>query len=283
MPLIEQEVQDIDHENELGKSLQCKPVAHVLPSTLGLTKKILAGMQTRVECCVDCQESADNAIAAGCRRIELCSSLTDGGVTPSLGLFKSLRKRHPDVFIAVLVRVRAGSFVYSESEVEAMREDVLQFKTYGANGVVIGALNEDSELDFASIKSLSDLARPEMEVTLHRAIDVTVDPEAACQRLGATNLVDRVLTSGGETSALIGADKIALMKAAAPHLVICAGGGITPLNAKLVFETSKADQIHGSFREQITESRQAENKLFGNVLVTSPVQVGKVFEELASL
>ncbi|KAH9246826.1 hypothetical protein BASA81_015604 [Batrachochytrium salamandrivorans] len=184
----------------------------------------------RFECCVETLESAHAAVkGGGCRRLELCAALAEGGTTPSFGLFKLVRDSFPTVFVGCLVRPRGGDFYYSEKEVCAMLVDIDLFKRHGANGVVLGALDLNGAIHLSHMRRLISAARP-MEVTFHRAIDVCRDPlhtVRECVALG----VNRILSSGGESNALAGSATLAKMVCEADNrLMVCAGGGITPDN-----------------------------------------------------
>ncbi len=120
-----------------------------------------------IEGCVDSHASALAACRGGADRLELCASLYIGGTTPSRALFKQVQ-RDCAVRINVLIRPRFGDFLYSEAELEEMREEIEAFRDLGANGVVIGVLTPEGELDEERMRSLMDAARG-MEVTLHRA------------------------------------------------------------------------------------------------------------------
>ncbi|KAJ8473078.1 hypothetical protein ONZ45_g16438 [Pleurotus djamor] len=134
-----------------------------------------------IEVCVDSVQSAINAINGGADRLELCANLgVGGGTTPSVGLFKVVSKLADGlpmmVRLLVLVRPRAGDFLYSETEFEVMREDIRAFKRRGARGVVIGILTAEGRVDVDRTKVLVDEALP-MEVCFHRAFDMTRDPD----------------------------------------------------------------------------------------------------------
>ena len=131
-----------------------------------------------------CVEGPDGAVAAergGADRVELCSSLLEGGLTPSLGVLRrTLATLH--IPVMAMVRPRGGDFRYSELEFTAMLEDVAAFKAAGAAGVVFGCLTEDGDIDGARMAALVAAARP-LAVTCHRAFDMARDPAAALEAL----------------------------------------------------------------------------------------------------
>jgi copper homeostasis protein len=148
-----------------------------------------------------CVESVDHAVAAergGAHRIELCSDLSSGGITPSAGLMQTAR-RQVRIPIHVLIRPRPGDFCYSDSELEIMRNDVLAAKQFGMDGVVLGILQPTARVDIERTRALVDLAHP-LPVTFHRAFDASETLEAALEDVIQTG-ASRVLTSGGEARA----------------------------------------------------------------------------------
>ena len=146
-----------------------------------------------IEACVDSYASAMAAARGGADRLELCANLAIGGTTPSLSLFRQVRRDCP-VKVNVLIRPRFGDFLYDQAELEEIAEEIDAFRELGANGVVIGVLTPEGALDQAAMARLMERAG-DMEVTLHRAFDMTRDPFAALE--AAVSLGCRtILTSG---------------------------------------------------------------------------------------
>jgi len=176
-----------------------------------------------LEACVDSVESAVNSQKGGADRLELCSNLIIGGTSPSIELFK-LVKQNVDIKINVLIRPRFGDFLYSDYEFEIIKNEIELFKSYKANGVVIGVLNADAELDMERMEKLMNIT-DKMEVTLHRAFDMTKDPFKAlrqAEKLG----IDTILTSGQKNSAKDGAELLNNLQNSTDKISIMVGGRV---------------------------------------------------------
>ncbi|MEY8386120.1 copper homeostasis protein CutC [Oscillospiraceae bacterium 38-13] len=198
----------------------------------------------QIEGCVDSHASALAACRGGADRLELCANLSIGGTTPSLALFRQVR-RDCETPVNVLIRPRFGDFLYSPAEVEEMEDCVRRFRELGAQGVVLGALTPSGALDEAVMSRFMEAAG-DMEVTLHRAFDMTRDPLEALEaavRLGCRT----ILTSGQQRDALAGAETLrALRERAAGRIALMAGSGVRKENIRdihartgvLVFHTS---------------------------------------------
>jgi copper homeostasis protein len=197
-----------------------------------------------------CAETIDACLAAragGAHRIELCSELSEGGVTPSYGLILDAVERS-GLPVHVLVRPRAGNFMYSATELDVMRRDILHIKKLGAAGVVFGILQPDGQVDVAATRALVQLARP-MEVTFHRAFDATPSLPRALDDVIATG-ADRLLTSGGKPDVVAGSAALAeLVRLAGDRIEIAVGGGLRLESAALVARSSHAKHFHGSLRQ----------------------------------
>ncbi len=196
-----------------------------------------------VEICANSYESASNALKAGADRIELCSELGVGGVTPSYGLIQKVVEELA-IDVNVLIRPRSGDFTFSEDEFDVMKRDIAFSKSIGCKGIVSGVLIRDSKIDVARTKELVDLARP-LSFTFHRAFDWVENPLEAIKDLIAIG-VDRILTSGQESTA---SDGIALLtqlrKVANEKLILMPGGGINEKNI-VQFKNEGFKEIHFS-------------------------------------
>ena len=153
-----------------------------------------------LEVCVDSLASARSAIRGGADRLELCSALAIGGLTPYEALLRQI-KAESDIPVRCLMRPRAGDFLYTPEELEQLRQQILQLKKAGADGFVIGCLSADGDLDKAAMAPLIDACGG--NTTLHRCIDVSRDPLQTYLDAKALGL-DTVLTSGGASSCLGG-------------------------------------------------------------------------------
>ena len=205
-----------------------------------------------IEGCVDSHASALAACRGGADRLELCANLAIGGTTPSRALFRQVR-RDCAVRINVLIRPRFGDFLYSEAELEEMEEEIKAFRDLGANGAVIGVLTPEGALDEERMRRLTDAAGG-MDVTLHRAFDMTRDPFAALE--AAVQLGCRtILTSGQARSALEGAEVLGeLTLRAAGRIGIMAGCGVRRENIRAIHERAGVWAFHTTGRSAPLES-----------------------------
>jgi copper homeostasis protein len=206
-----------------------------------------------VEVCVGDGVGLAAAIAGGAQRIELCSALSVGGLTPSAGLMRLARACPVPVF--PMLRPRAGSFVYDADEIDLIRRDIDAVAAAGLQGVVVGASKPSGELDVTGCRTLISHARGlGLAVTLHRAVDLTPDPVAAVDvavELGA----ERILTSGGARTAPEGADAIsAMVERAAGRLSIMAGSGVSAANAAELVRRTGVGEVHGSCSRPVVEN-----------------------------
>ncbi|MER7889487.1 copper homeostasis protein CutC [Micromonospora sp. NPDC094482] len=198
---------------------------------------------TNFEICIDSVEGAIAAEAAGADRVELCSALFEGGLTPSIGTIEVALRSVDRIRVHVIIRPRAGDFIFSEHEVEAMVRDVRAAVAAGAHGVVIGALTAEGDVDVATTRRLIEAAG-DASVTFHRAFDMVRDPFQALEQLIDLG-VSRVLTSGQEVSVLEGAPLIAeLVRRAGGRIIVMPGGGITPRNIARIVEATGAREYH---------------------------------------
>jgi copper homeostasis protein len=195
-----------------------------------------------IEAAVDSLEAALAAERGGADRLELCANLDVGGTTPRAELLAEVKSRvHIPVF--AMIRPRGGSFVYSSAERDAMRDDLDVARTAGADGIVLGMLDQRGGIDVPGVAEVLGDAR-EAAVTFHRAFDRVADQRIALGILIELG-IDRVLTSGAAPSALAGADSLrALVEHAADRIVIMAGGGVRSHNARQLVELTGVRELH---------------------------------------
>lgn len=185
---------------------------------------------TALEIAVTTASAAGAALAGGADRVELCTALELGGVTPSQAAIEATLEVCADTH--VLVRARPGDFLYDTDEITQMAREAATVTAQGAAGVVVGALRPDGRLDLDAIARIVGAARtvrPDVAVTVHRAVDAAIDPVAAVTDLVGSGLgITRVLTSGGATAAGDGMATIAgMVDAADGRIEVMSGGGVT--------------------------------------------------------
>lgn len=218
-------------------------------------------MKRIIEICCTSIEDVIAARKGGATRIELCQGISAGGLTPSLALTRAAIRERGHMAVNVLIRPREGDFVYTQSELDTIQEDITAAKEAGADGVVIGALTPDGDIDIEAMKQL--LMHCEgMSVTFHRAFDVVRDHSLALEQI--INLgIDRILTSGAEPSAPQGADLIAdLVRQARNRIIIMPGAGISPANITDLQNKTQAVEFHSTATDKSTPP-PADSPLFG--------------------
>ena len=154
-----------------------------------------------LEICVDSVKSAINAQRGGATRLELCSNLIIGGTTPTKSLFKEVKK-NVDIPINVLIRPRFGDFLYSDYDINIIRNEIKIFREAGVNGIVVGVLTKDGEIDVDNMKKFIDEAQ-NIPITFHRAFDVCKNPIKAFHQLQELK-IQNILTSGQAQNCLKG-------------------------------------------------------------------------------
>ena len=199
-------------------------------------------MKTVLEVCIDSIESLPIAISAGANRIELCSALALGGLTPTAGYArKAIAESSVPVF--PIIRHRAGDFVFDHDEIDIMVLDIELMNQLGAQGVVVGALTEEGEINEPALRRFIEAAQG-MEVTFHRAFDVCKHPIESLEIL-IEHGCKRVLTSGQQSSAEAGISLIKdLVKQAAGRIIIMPGAGVNADNAHSIISETAASELH---------------------------------------
>lgn len=213
-------------------------------------------MRIALEIAVSTPEEAIGAVRAGADRLELSAGLELGGLTPSLGVFERVRDR-VDVPVWVLLRLRPGSFQYSEDELTAILRDAEYFIDAGADGLVFGALDARDRVPAQVCHRLIDVAGG--RVAFHRAFDFAADPGSVLEQLVDLGFA-RVLTSGGEGRAVDGARRIAeLIARAAGRIAIMPGGGVRPENVAELVRQTGCSEVHAAARSSIPDAGLARN------------------------
>lgn len=204
-----------------------------------------------MEVCVDSFESALAAVEGGAQRIELCSSLDQGGLTPSFGLFTLIRRRLPtELNIFIMIRCRPGDFLYDENDLIVMEEEIRVFiqSNYRIDGFVLGALNPDGTINVESLKRLIQPISKDISLTFHRAFDYIPKWESGIDQLIQLGF-QRILTSGQETSAYYGRKCLRQMISYAQNrIIILPGCGINVTNLESILRETGAKEFHASAR-----------------------------------
>ena len=198
-----------------------------------------------IEICANSYQSAINAEQAGANRIELCSELAIGGITPSYGLLKKVM-RDLKIPVHVLIRPRSGDFTFSDAEFDIMKENISLCKDLGATGIVSGVLHKDNTINIERTKELIEHSKP-MNFTFHRAFDWVLNPTLALKQLEKIG-VERILTSGQEASAEKGIHILATWNTST-KITMMPGGGISSSNIKS-FQENGFKEIHLSASSQ---------------------------------
>jgi len=202
-----------------------------------------------VEVCANSLASARAAQQGGADRVELCSALVEGGLTPSAAAI-GLAREQLDIKLHVLIRPRGGDFCYDDTEFAVMVRDIAFCRRAGVDGVVIGLLAPDGNVDFERTRALISAARP-MRVTFHRAFDMAANAHRALDNvleLGA----ERLLTSGQRGSAFEGRGLIAdLVRRAGERLIVMPGAGIHEGNVQELVAATGAREVHLSGQTKV--------------------------------
>ncbi|MBO0214288.1 copper homeostasis protein CutC [Vibrio sp. Vb2880] len=203
-------------------------------------------MTYQLEVCIDNIESLHNAIAGGATRIELCSALALGGLTPSVGLMQQAAKA-ATIPVYAMIRPRQGDFFYNDEEVAIMTSDIHAAHQAGLQGVVLGLLNQDGSIDAGRSQTLVSLAQSlGLGVTFHRAFDQCSDAFAALETVISLGC-ERILTSGLARTAPLGTEMLAaLVQRSAGRIAIMAGAGVNAENVSQLAQATDVTELHMS-------------------------------------
>jgi len=217
-------------------------------------------MKIKLEICVEDAHGLATAIEAGADRIELCSSLDSGGLTPSFGLMSYAAASPVPVY--ALIRPRAGNFHFSPMEEQVMARDIEAARQAGLAGIVIGASLPDDSLDMKMLARQINHARP-LAITLHRAFDLTPDPFRALEQAIELGF-ERILTSGTAPRAIEALPLLArLTSQASGRIAIMAGSGIDASNAVQIVAATGVSEIHASARAPAAPSANTKSAALG--------------------
>lgn len=204
-----------------------------------------------------CVESLDSALAAqqgGATRVELCRALSEDGLTPSLELVRKVRAALT-IELFVMIRPRSGDFVYSEDEYRTLQNDIAAAKALGCDGVVLGLLTPERDVDVVRTRQLVELAHP-AQVTFHRAFDTVRDLDAALEAVIECG-VHRILSSGGASDACAGAPILARLQAQTRGRVqLMAGGGVRPNNVAELLRITGLCAVHSALIRRTQDIEQ---------------------------
>ncbi|WP_293309797.1 copper homeostasis protein CutC [Pedobacter sp. UBA5917] len=210
-----------------------------------------------LEVCANSYASALAAQKGGAKRAEFCDNLAEGGTTPSYAQI-ALAKKNLSIEIWPIIRPRGGDFLYSDIEYELIKEDIKICKSLNCEGIVIGILKEDGSIDKQRCAELIELAKP-MDVAFHRAFDMSNDMDQALEDLIGLG-IKRVLTSGGASSAILGAEKLSqLIKKANGCITIMPGAGINENNIQQLIAQTGATEFHASAKEFVESKMKFRN------------------------
>jgi len=215
--------------------------------------------QVLIEVCANSATSALAAQEGGALRVELCENLYEGGATPSYGQILIARKLL-NIKLYVLIRPRSGDFLYSDIEFDIMKADVQFCADIGCDGVVIGILKPDGSVDKERCAKLIAIAKQRgLGVTFHRAFDMVNDMFQAVEDIIDLGC-ERILTSGGKTTAIEGCGKIAnLIRKAAGRIIIMPGSGVNENNVTDLVNYTQAKEVHLSARSRVQSKMEYVN------------------------
>ena len=220
-----------------------------------------------------------NAFEGGADRIELCMALSEGGITPSYGLIKQCVE-NLDIKVNVIIRPRGGDFLYTEMEFQIMKQDVIVAKELGFNGVVIGLLNADGQIDKIRTAELVSIAKP-MQVTFHRAFDRCIDPMQGLEDIIETGC-HRILTSGQVPNVSNALPIIKqLVEQANGRIIIMPGSGVRANNINEILQQTGVVDIHSSARKYMPSKMKFNVASMNENLQSTGVDVDEIIMMLS--
>ena len=242
-------------------------------------------MEYTIEIATSNYAATASAIKGGAHRIELCSALSEGGLTPSHGYLDKCRNDFSITTLFPIIRPRGGDFFYTEEEFDIIKKDVQFCRQMNFNGIVTGFLNKDGTVDKNRLWTIVELAFP-MEVTFHRAFDRSKNPFEALEDIISTGC-KRILTSGQKLKAEEGAELIQdLLVVAANRIIIMPGSGVRKENIAALAKQTGAKEFHSSLRSTSKSSMEFIHPAFANEPgeymndTIEPAEVQALFEAL---
>ncbi len=238
-----------------------------------------------IEVCCGSPEDAVTAYRAGADRVELNRALEIGGLSPSAAEVSFVKRNASDLTVIAMVRPRGGGFTYSDAEYARMLAECEELLKAGADGIAFGFLNEDGSVDEARTEAFTELIhRYGRQAVFHRAVDITPNHDAAFESLIRIG-IDRALTSGGEETAVDGADEIARLQAGyGDRITILPGSGINAGNAAELIQKTGVREIHSSCKEQAFDPTAKSGHVdFGGHSEVSPDKVAMLRKAVDSI
>ncbi len=225
----------------------------------------------KLEICANSVTSCIEAEKGGAYRVELCAGIPEGGTTPSYGDMVAARDSLKECKLNVIIRPRGGDFLYSALEHKIMLHDIEIARKLGVDGVVIGCLTAEGEVDMIRNRELID-ASGDLPVTFHRAFDMTRNPFDSLEQIIELGCA-RILTSGQKTTAEEGMELIAqLVEKAQNRIVIMPGSGVNLNNIEKIAHSTKAQEFHMSGRKSVLSEMKFRNPnvSMGGINITIP-------------
>ena len=230
----------------------------------------------QIEVCANSVESALNAQNAGADRVELCAGMPEGGTTPSIGQIMIARELLTRTKLHVIIRPRGGDFLYTDLEVQTMIKDIQAAKELQVDGIVIGCLTANGDVD---VKQMEHLMREAdgLSVTFHRAFDMCRNPHQTLQEIIALGC-DRILTSGQQPTAVQGIPMLKqLQMEADEHIIIMPGCGINPSNIQQIANETGTKEFHLSGRTNVNSRMRFRNP---NVSMGGTVHIDEYVQQV---
>ena len=234
-------------------------------------------MKRIIEICANSAQSCVEAEAGGATRVELCAGIPEGGTTPSYGDIVIAREVLQNTRLHVIIRPRSGDFLYSPIEQRIMLKDIDNARRLGADGIVLGCLTADGEVDIPLMKKFMEAVQ-DISVTFHRAFDMCRDPFQALQTIEKLGCA-RILTSGQSNSAETGLPLLKELVARARNVIIMPGCGVNAANVRKIAESTGAFEFHLSARIRLGSDMVYRNPA---VSMGGTVQVDEYGREVSS-